>query len=68
MVLNWARGFKRIWYFILGLVWLVTVMAGIEKGAAQLGEYIAYLLVFSLGWLLLGAALMWVARGFSKSS
>lgn len=66
--MNWSRGFKRVWYFILGLIWIGTIANSASSGPAVMGEYIVYLLFFSVGWQLFGAALLWVARGFSKDT
>lgn len=66
--MNWERGFKRVWYFMLGLVWAGWIFASVigHTTAAKVGEELVYMLVFSVGWQLFGAALLWVARGFSK--
>lgn len=64
--MNWERGFKRAWYFVLGLIWLVTLFFAALQGPAQIGESVVGLLLFTLGWQLFGGALLWVARGFRR--
>ena len=66
--MNWSRGFKRVWYFILGLIWLVAAVSSIGSSPALIGEGVVYLLLFSVFWQLFGAAILWVARGFSKDT
>ena len=64
--MNWSRGFKRIWYVLLGMVWIGTLAN--EWGSASLiGRDIAYLLLFTLGWLIVGAVILWIARGFKRA-
>jgi len=64
--MNWSRGFKRVWYFILGLIWIAALAAAALDNAVKLGQTIAFMLMFSLAWLAFGAALSWVARGFKS--
>jgi hypothetical protein len=65
--MNWERGFKRVWYFILGLIWIITIISSAESGGAgEVGQNVAYLMLFSIGWQLFGASILWVARGFRK--
>lgn len=67
--MNWSRGFKRVWYFILGIIWILALFTqGASYGPAAVGEATVYLLVFSLFWQLFGAAILWVARGFRKDA
>lgn len=66
--MNWSRGFKRIWYFLLGAIWLFVLFLMGMEGPAQLGQAVVYLLLFTIGWQLLGAAILWVCRGFKREA
>lgn len=66
--MNWQRGFKRVWYFLLGCIWAVFAIFAIIEGAApaQLGSLAAALTMFSLAWIIVGGILVWVAKGFTR--
>lgn len=65
--MNWGRGFKRAAYFLLGLIWLGALsLAGMDGGAAKVGEVVVYMLVFTIGYLLFCGAVAWVFRGFTR--
>lgn len=64
--MNWGRGFKRLAYFGLGLIWFgFAAIHWIDKsGPAEIGESLVYMLFFTLAYMLFFAAVAWVARGF----
>lgn len=65
--MNWERGFKRTWYFLLALVWIsIGAFTLAFASAGEVGRVMTGLLLFSLFWLLLGGAILWVIRGFRK--
>lgn len=62
--MNWDRGLKRVAYFLIGFVWLATLAFVASDGPFVIGQTIAYLLFFTLAFILLYAAVRWVVRGF----
>lgn len=57
-------GAKRLAYFFLAIIWIGSLAAGAADGAYQLGRVIAFLLVFTVCYMILGAGIAWVYRGF----
>lgn len=67
MQVNWARGMKRLAWSFIAMVWVISLAANFRNGAAAVGEAIAYLLIFTLVFMLLYRGAAWVIAGFSRN-
>lgn len=65
--MNIGTGAKRLAYFFLAIIWVSTIALNFRFGAAAVGEAIAYLLVFTAVYMIFGAGVAWVYRGFRGS-
>lgn len=72
MTINWRQGFRRLSSAFVVTVWVATMMvqaADLVHGrftAESFGYAIGGLLVFTLVWGVLAAAVAWIARGFTE--
>lgn len=64
MKINWSRGFRRLSYGILIVVWLVVLTLAVVEGPASIGKAIPGLLIFSALFMLAWNGVAWVVRGF----
>lgn len=67
MAVNWKRGIKRAHYFVLAIIWIITIAINSSSGAASVGESIVYLLIFTLGYMAFFRAVEWVVAGFTSN-
>lgn len=64
--MNWSRGLYRVWYLVLIIIGLVTLVALIQRPSQavetlQLGASMGAFVFFA------GLAIRWVVRGFRKT-
>lgn len=64
--MNIERGLKRLSYVFICATWIGTLLAFANDGPAMLGQCVAYLLVFTLCYMLLFNVMAWALRGFKK--
>lgn len=65
--MNWDRGLKRAAYVFLAIVWVGVLLIVASDGPAVIGETVVYLLIFTVVFMLLYAAIRWVVQGFRRS-
>lgn len=62
--MNWHVGFRRLGWTFIGFCWIIFVVANWRSSAAEWGEYLVYMLFFTVGLVLCGRVLRWIIRGF----
>ena len=62
--MDWDRGLKQLAYWALGLVWVVALLVAAADGGPALSRMVVYLLVVTVGFVAIYAAIRWALRDF----